>query len=197
MGMAASQARFLSLTARKSNTEYQGQQVNQQRTNLANESANLYNQLANLEVPTAPSVYDYYTSAYSINGEDYLINGISSKTAEGKYLVDISYVVQEDEAKYSMTQAKTITGVATKLEAEDGTVSYQIASVQIGATNYPAEELDMSLDSSKAIAETLRTNKEYGNENFFATKLADGKTANHIYKYKDESGQEYYTSDAM
>ena len=27
MGMAASQARFLGLTARKSNTEYQGQQV--------------------------------------------------------------------------------------------------------------------------------------------------------------------------
>ena len=32
MGMAASQARFLSLTARKTNVEYEGQQINQQRT---------------------------------------------------------------------------------------------------------------------------------------------------------------------
>ena len=48
MGLAASQARFLGLTARKSNTEYEGQQVNQQRTALANESASLYSQLTNL-----------------------------------------------------------------------------------------------------------------------------------------------------
>lgn len=52
MGMAASQARFLSLTARKSNVEYEGQQVNQQRTALSNESANLYNKLTSIEVPT-------------------------------------------------------------------------------------------------------------------------------------------------
>ena len=35
MGMAASQARFLGLTARKSNNEYQAQQINHQRLNLA------------------------------------------------------------------------------------------------------------------------------------------------------------------
>ena len=59
-GMAASQARFLSLTARKSNVEYEGQQVNQQRTALSNESANLYNKLTSIEVPTPPSTSDYY-----------------------------------------------------------------------------------------------------------------------------------------
>lgn len=52
MGMAASQARFLGLTARKTNVEYEGQQVNQQRTTLANESANYYNQLLGMTVPT-------------------------------------------------------------------------------------------------------------------------------------------------
>lgn len=36
MGMSASQARFLGLTARKTNVEYEGQQVNQQRTTLSN-----------------------------------------------------------------------------------------------------------------------------------------------------------------
>ena len=54
MGMAASQARYLALTARKTNTEYEGQQINQARTALANQSANLFNRLLGLEVPVAP-----------------------------------------------------------------------------------------------------------------------------------------------
>ena len=35
MGLAASQARLLSLQARQSNLEYQGQQINQERTILS------------------------------------------------------------------------------------------------------------------------------------------------------------------
>ena len=73
MGMAASQARYLGLTARKTNVEYEGQQINQARTALANQSANTFNELLALEVPTAPSTQDYTTLQYSyqdgINGE--------------------------------------------------------------------------------------------------------------------------------
>lgn len=65
MGMAASQARYLALTARKSNVEYEGQQINQQRTALANQSANAFNELLALEVPTVPSTSDYTTIQYS------------------------------------------------------------------------------------------------------------------------------------
>ena len=65
MGMAASQARYLGLTARKTNVEYEGQQVNQARTALANQSANTFNELLALEVPTAPSTQDYTTLQYS------------------------------------------------------------------------------------------------------------------------------------
>ena len=68
MGMAASQARFLGLTARKSNVEFQVQQINQQRTSLANESAGLYNQMMTLDVPTPPSPNDYITT-YGTAGE--------------------------------------------------------------------------------------------------------------------------------
>lgn len=67
MGMAASQARHLGLTARKINVEYEGQQVNQQRTALANESAGLFNKLLSLEVPTAPTQADYYSDYYTYN----------------------------------------------------------------------------------------------------------------------------------
>ena len=65
MGMAASQARYLGLTARKTNVEYEGQQVNQARTALANELNNTFNDLIALEVPTAPSTQDYTTTQYS------------------------------------------------------------------------------------------------------------------------------------
>ena len=65
MGMAASQARFLNLTARKTNIEYQGQQINQQRTVLSNESANLYNQMLVLSVPTPPNTNDYTKVEYT------------------------------------------------------------------------------------------------------------------------------------
>lgn len=67
MGMAASQARFLQLTARRSNIEYQGQQINQQRLALANASAGLFEKMLTLAVPTPPSSQDdkYYTQGYN------------------------------------------------------------------------------------------------------------------------------------
>ena len=67
MGMAASQARFLALAARKSNCEYEGQQINQARTVLANQSANLFNQMLGLTVPVPPSTQDYTKTQYSYN----------------------------------------------------------------------------------------------------------------------------------
>ena len=67
MGMAASQARYLALAARKSNCEYEGQQINQARLTLANQSANLFNQMLGLSVPVPPSTQDYTRTQYSFN----------------------------------------------------------------------------------------------------------------------------------
>lgn len=67
MGMAASQARYLGIQARKTNVEYEGQQVNQQRTALANQSANLFRRLLTLEVPTPPDQTNYKTSNYTFS----------------------------------------------------------------------------------------------------------------------------------
>ena len=88
MGMSASQARFLGLTARKTNTEYEGQQVNQQRTVLSNESANYYNQLLGMTVPVPPAVADFTKTVYTFN-DGALSNTISSMIAQkdGKYIV--------------------------------------------------------------------------------------------------------------
>ena len=67
MGMSASQARFLCLTARKNNVEFEGQQINQQRTTLSNESASYYSELCNMSVPVPPSIDDYTKVSYTFN----------------------------------------------------------------------------------------------------------------------------------
>jgi len=67
MGMAASQARFLQLTARRTNIEYMGQQINQERLALSNSSAGLFEKMLTLVPPTPPSSSDdkYYTQGYN------------------------------------------------------------------------------------------------------------------------------------
>ena len=76
MGMAASQARYLALVARKSNCEYEGQQINQARSNLANQSANLFNQMLGLSVPIPPSTQDFTKTQYSFT------DGINASTID-------------------------------------------------------------------------------------------------------------------
>ena len=49
MGLAASQARFLVLTARKSDVEMQGQSINQERLKIANAVGQLFNAATNLD----------------------------------------------------------------------------------------------------------------------------------------------------
>ena len=58
MGIAASQARYLYLTARQTNVEFEGQQLNQARTNLANEQAGIFNKMLEIEAPTVPTLYE-------------------------------------------------------------------------------------------------------------------------------------------
>lgn len=96
MGMAASQARYLALTARKTNTEYEGQQINQARTALANQSANLFNQLLDLEVPVAPKTTDYTELQYSYSdGENESVieswHQLSSADPNYNYIVNHYY----------------------------------------------------------------------------------------------------------
>ena len=65
MGLSASQARFLQLSARMSDLELEGQQINQQRLNLANQTSALSEQALAIPVPTAPSTYDYMKDVYT------------------------------------------------------------------------------------------------------------------------------------
>lgn len=119
MGLSASQARLLSLTARQSNLEFEGQQINQQRTNLSNQSANYYNSLLTMTVPTPPSTDDYTTIKYSfvIGGNDATIAQVLPQDDKGNYLVEYtttlaSIGVQENTA-YKITASANTSSTKT------------------------------------------------------------------------------------
>ena len=118
--MSASQARFLGLTARKTNVEFEGQQINQQRTTLSNQSANYYNDLLGMAVPVPPSVDDYTKAVYTFE-DGALTNQITAMIAQtdGSYTVSYLRTWKDD---FSMVAATTsiVTTDANKSEFSVG-----------------------------------------------------------------------------
>jgi hypothetical protein len=90
MGMSASQMRYCMIAGKKSDVEYQGQQINQQRTVLATETAALNSQLLDMTVPTAPSSDNYQTTTYSFNnnGQACTVTGTKYNNVSGTYTVN-------------------------------------------------------------------------------------------------------------
>ena len=123
MGMSASQARLLSLTARQSNLEFEGQQINQQRTNLSNQSANYYNSLLTMNVPTPPSTDDYTTIKYEfiIGGNTASVTQVLPQDNLGNYLVE--YTTTLASIGVQENQAYKITASANNSSVKTGTVT--------------------------------------------------------------------------
>lgn len=147
MGLAATQARYLGLTARKTNVEYEGQQINQQRLSLSNESAGLYQELYNLSIPTPPVVTDYYKTEYSYNaaGTKYTVNSYTPDD-EGTYTVNVSY---SDYVKIGEKAFAT----AHIIQSSDGTYSIQIAGNTNAYTLDPAAaQPNPALDKARGLS---------------------------------------------
>lgn len=129
MGMAASQARFLGLTARLNNVEFEGQQINQQRTALSNKSASYYTDLLGMAVPVAPSVEAFTQTVYTFD-DGALTNQITSMLAEGDGTYKVSYLKQwtDDFAIVSATPSiVTRTGQGTATDP----FAYKVGSEQL------------------------------------------------------------------
>ena len=127
MGMAASQARFLSLTARKTNVEYEGQQINQQRLALSNESSNYYSTLCNLDVPTPPSTQDYSKTTYTFkDGSE--TNTVNSLIAKQNGLYILNYT-QSYEAEGVVSNGSVVT--TRRYDASTGETSYYVGSTKL------------------------------------------------------------------
>ena len=126
MGMAASQARFLCLTARKNNVEFHGQQINQQRTALSNQSASYYSELCNMSVPTPPSIDDYTKVSYTFN-DGAMTNTITTMIAKGNGEYSLSYL-QQWQDDYSIVSASSSLIART---GEAGKYQYAVGSNEL------------------------------------------------------------------
>lgn len=147
MGMAASQARFLGLTARKNNVEFEGQQINQQRTTLSNQSANYYNDLLGMSVPTPPSVDNYTKTVYSFE-DGALTNTVTSLIAEpnGQYTISYLSKWQDDYAPVSAA-----TSIVTRMGTA-GNYTYAVGAADLRTLG----EEDMSVDNAQKRADRQR-----------------------------------------
>lgn len=174
MGMAASQARFLGLTARKTNTEFEGQQVNQQRTSLANESSGLFNQMLTLKVPIPPDTNNFYNMRYTYadGSDNYEITNYAPSTT-----VDNAFVVNVIKSNYvDKGYKQTLNTVAIKQSTTTpGSWSINVGSSTNAIT--PAQNLPLATE--------------------MGIKDSSGNINPNFYKYTDSaSNKDYYMSEA-
>jgi len=152
MGMSASQMRYTLLSGKKSDVEYQGQQINQQRTTLATESSALNTQLLSLNVPTPPSSDSFTKTNYSfsLNSNSCNITGTTMEQVAGAYT-----------GKYTINYTYDTTGDAVKTGNANfykNTSGYAVGSSLATATNLTnitnvtdANEITMDNSNLKSI----------------------------------------------
>ena len=212
MGMAASQARYLALVARKSNCEYEGQQINQARTVLSNQSANLFNQMLGLSVPIPPSTQDYTVMQYSYTDgtNEYTIDTWNQLATPEE---DYNYVVT------SHTYRDVYTGAQRKLN--DPQVQFssgtQASVEQIETAMRLLTQTQTDYNAAKAATAAKReeaaTLSNYANNDMYTHITASSyDTNNNTYTftyntqsytpegypiYQDSGGTQYYLLDGQ
>jgi len=171
MGLAASQARFLQLTARKSNLEFMGQQINQERLLLANESSGLYEEQLTLNPPVPPSTSSdaYMSPAYvftdAVTGQSKTIQFIfdTSGNVNGATITYNSY----DETGDLVIKTVDVLGAPAIGSAEDESngitnsdwqtdVTFDSATGRLDALNLSVWDTDTS-----SAVDTAYTNSDF------------------------------------
>ena len=179
MGMAASQARYLALVARKSNCEYEGQQINQSRLNLSNKSASLFSQVLGLSVPIPPSKQDYMKVQYSFNDgtTDFAITDWQqiAGTEDNNYIITYHYDTIEYQGSQKLKSNPQVrfkgTGPVVSQNYSDTVAKIQNALVDV--TN-----AQKTYDTATADYNTLLANvknKEYFADSTSETNIIDKK----------------------
>ena len=179
MGLAASQARFLGITARKSNIEYEGQQVNQQRTALAQEVNAIYSKLLSLKVPIAPSATDFYETNYSFSLSN--TQGADGKNYDGTYTIKNYF--KNDDGTYHLNTERSY----------DKTVA--LGSTLSNATIKKSEEAESGIiltlpEGTFALTKALNSKSmiDLINETYPDEKIEDDT----LYMYTDSNNETHY-----
>ncbi len=203
MGMAASQARFLGLTARKNNVEFEGQQINQQRTALSNESANYYNDLLGMSVPVPPSIDNYTKTTYTFE-DGVLMNQITALIAQNDGTYTISYLSKWQDDFTPVAAASSVinqtpegffvgaTQLRTLGEMPTGETIQNTITIDGNSYNVQNDEGGYYIERPKMVLGTeLCTAEEIANFEYYL--FEDGYTeAQQVFKDTDGS---FYTGD--
>lgn len=191
MGMAASQARHLALTARKSNCEYEGQQINQARTVLSNQSANLFNQMLGLQVPVPPSTQDFTKTQYSFtDGVNKVTmdnwNQLATPEEDYNYVVTYHYmsdVYTGSQKKMNDPQVQFSGAVPSAITSDSAA---QIAAIQ-------AAQKEIT-EASKDYEEKLAAYKTKLSEASKLPAYADNTTSAHVNNAKFNDDKNFTVS---
>ena len=210
MGMAASQARYLALVARKSNCEYEGQQINQARTVLSNQSANLFNQMLGLNVPIPPSTQDYTKQQYSFTDgiNDYTIDSWQQlATPEEDYNYVVTYHYYQDvytgsQKKRNDPKVQFASGIDASVDQIETALrlltqtKQEYAEAQ-AATKAMQDEAAVLSNYQDVDTFTGVSSCEYDTENdvYSVTQTIVDKTADGDPIYTDDAGTQYYLRD--
>ena len=194
MGMAASQARYLALVARKSNCEYEGQQINQARLALSNQSANLFNQMLGLTVPVPPSTSDFTTKQYSFTDGNsvYTLNSwkqLATKDENYNYVVSYYYnadvytgsqkMLSDPQVQFSQPTREISSDYSTQVAA------IQAALVALNNANDAYEEKKANYQTLTDSAKNLST---YADKNTYSGITGSTKDSDTQYTITNDEG---------
>ena len=180
MGMAASQARYLSLSARKTNTEYEGQQLNQQRLNLANQSADLFNQMLTMSVPTCPDSNDFTKLQYSWS------DGINDEVISDFYQIS----VPNEDYNYVVTSYRyenVYTGQSKRMNSPE---------IQASKTNNFSDNPDKTYEV-RQMAYHKESLTGAGDDSYTLVVTKDGVESTHVFKRVDSTIDSVEELDAI
>ena len=206
MGMAASQARYLALVARKSNCEYEGQQINQSRLNLSNQTANLFNQMLGLSVPVPPSTQDFTKLQYSFTDG---INGsvidkweqLATPDDQGNnYVVEYHYeanVYKGFQKKMNDPQIQ-FSNTIVPMDLKNDRVAQSNARTKIYKAQKEVtakqEAYNKALADYQAAQTKGATLVEYRDSSFTDINNASYSAANNCYTVTKDANNTYYTA---
>ncbi len=195
MGMSASQARLIALTARMNDIEYQGQQINQQRTTLSNQVNELYNSLLDMSVPTPPSQTDYSKTVYSgTTGATKFTMGTVRPNGNDGYNIDLSYTMAGDSISKT-NKTKSLVPNTPTLNYTDAT------SEALNKVFNTVEETTYTRGASvtESVATSELTKEEANEDIMIATTVGNAKNIDKllINGYADASGKQIDSLDGL
>ena len=183
MGMSASQARYLSLTARKSDLEFRGQQINQSRLMLSNQSANLYSSMLSMSVPTPPVETDFMKDVYSFSmgGDNTTLSSYKLSMGKDGYGYDILYSKPATSRQLAASSSSNVQRVINR-QAASGLTQNKSLKIKVGYKNADGAE---TFTSNQSPQKSRLINMAY--QNNYTNSIDLGNRANTLWSQLKKS----------